>query len=288
MGRVGSAVGMAQPRCQQGRAPSGHPLLGPPHLFQVGDSGRSSLEVQVDQPHFGGTDIPGDLLLLLQGGYLCCRELQNLALGDDVLDDVTCVPPEAAVLADVLVQLQGKAAGSGAGMGVSVGLWGHQLPAAPGTTQTQPRGCHKPRPPPRGPAVTSPVTEEELDASQGHEEQHDEAQQVQPVAPLEGHLWELWGHTRGLVLRGQQWPEGPQARVSPPSPTYRDPEKGDTGAAPPASLLPTGDVWQCPACPSYLVCPSAGPGPAPPVPLPARVRPGRWLQGRSPPGIPSG
>lgn len=78
----------------------------------------------MDQPHLGGTDIPGDLLLLLQGRNLCCRDLQNLALGDDVLDDVTCVPPEPALLAGVLVKLQGKAAGRGAGMGVSMGLWG--------------------------------------------------------------------------------------------------------------------------------------------------------------------
>lgn len=56
--------------------------------------------------------------------------------------------------------------------------------------------------------------------------------------------------------------------------------------------MPIGDVRPAP-CPSYLVCPSVGPGPAPPLPLPARVRPvpeqtGRWLQGRSPPGIPCG
>lgn len=63
-------------------------------------------------------------------------------------------------------------------------------------------------------------------------------------------------------------------------------------AAPLSSPVPIGDVRPAP-CPSYLVCPSGGPGPAPPLPLPAQVRPvpeqtGRWLQGRSPPGIPCG
>lgn len=209
MGRVGSGWGWHSPGVSRAlSAPSPPwpllPVPGHPHLFQVGDSGCSSLEVQMDQPHLSGTDIPGDLLLLLQGNYLCCRDLQNLALGNDVLDDVTCVPPEAAVLVDVLVQLQGKAAGSGAGMGVSMALWG--LPPAPGTTEAQPRGCHRPR----TPGVTSPVTEQELDAGQGHEEQHDEAQQVQPVAPLEGHLWDLWGHTRlcySMANRGQRDPK---------------------------------------------------------------------------------
>lgn len=168
----------------------------------------------MDQPHLSGTDIPGHLLLLLQGHYLCCRDLQNLALRDDVLDDVTCVPPEPTVLADVLVQLQGKAAGSGAGMGVSMGfwgcLWGYGGTSCPQhQTPHKHRECHRPRPP-WIPAVTSPVTKEELDAGQGNEEQHDEAQQVQPMAPLESHVWNLWGHTQvrqSVTSSGQSDPK---------------------------------------------------------------------------------
>lgn len=220
----------------------------------------------MDQPHLSGTDIPGDLLPLPQGRYLRRRDFQNLALGDDVLDDVTRVPPEPAVLADRLVQLQGKAAGRGAGC-----PWGYEgtsCPPAPGNTQAQPRGCCRPRPL-WGPAVTSPVTEEELDASQGDKEQHDEAQQVQPVAPLEGHLWDLWGHTRGsstprpAVARGTPSTGEPtQPHVPCPAPltmAAQDPEKGDMGATPLASLVPIGDMRCSAPCPSYLVCPCLGP-----------------------------
>lgn len=103
----------------------------------------------MDQPHLGGADIPGDLLprLLPRGRYLCRGMLQSLALGAGVLAGITHVPPEATVLADVLVQLQGKAAGSGAGLGMPRGTGALAAPPAPdhGHDPGAPR-----RPQPRG------------------------------------------------------------------------------------------------------------------------------------------
>lgn len=176
----------------------------------------------MDHPHLGGADIPGDLLprLLPRGRYLCHGELQSLALGAGVVAGITHVPPEATVLADVLVQLQGKAAGSGAGLGVPRGTGAPAAPPAPdpctGTTQGLPADPNPVGAPTQawGPIVTSPVAEEELDAGQGHEEQHDEAQQVEPVAPLEGHLC---GARTGVRLCGST-PRGTQSAGDPVQP----------------------------------------------------------------------
>lgn len=148
-GKSCGTAGWAQPAgtpgcgCQRGQpGPALSHLAGPQrlHLLQVGDLGRSSLEVEVHQPHLGGTAVLGALLprALPRGRYLCHGELQSLAPGAGALAGVTRVPPEAAVLGDVPVQLQGQAAGSRAGLGARR----HQLPLAPtprvGTAQELP------------------------------------------------------------------------------------------------------------------------------------------------------
>lgn len=87
-------------------------------------------------------------------------------------------------------------------------------------------------------------------------------------------LWKAISGVSGDTHRGSDtpWPAVARGTPSTGEPTQphipcpaalpgaaRDPEKGDMGAAPLASLVPIGDVLGSAPCPSYLVCPSVGP-----------------------------
>lgn len=130
-----------------------------------------------------------------------------------------------------------------------------QTPAGSLTLQGSPSSCPSPAP-------TSPVTEEELDAGQGHDEQHGEAQQVQLGAPLAGH-----GCRAATETPSAGHPTDP--REAQRKGTRRDPSRhpaplqgrAQRPPVPPLPHVPRGWCWDLPLPPG---APSLGAPASPP------------------------